>query len=250
MKNNGDFRDSVFGKAQAYEKAKRLARKNRIKTAAAVFLCLLVLIPAVYIPISVSMGNLSTASTSVSTTACDTCAGSTTELATVQTAQTTAALTTTTTVACTTICTTHTTTYAFTYASTTTACGIGEVMGSGSFFNGANHVMEEYDPKYSGFSTEVEYARTDDMARYFSESFFEKNAVITVRLNAGIGSAAPCFLDMDKEINGTLRIDIGLPVTESNSAEVTWLIMIPVSLKTMEGVTGIEVYGNALFVSE
>jgi hypothetical protein len=248
MKNNGDFRDSVFGKAQAYEKAKRLARKNRIKTAAAVFLCLLVLIPAVYIPISVSMGNLSTASSSVSTTACDTCAGSTTELATAQ--QTTAALITTTTVACTTICTTHTTTYAFTYASTTTACGPGEVMGFGSFFNGANHVMEEYDPKYSGFSTEVEYALTDDMARYFSESFFEKNAVITVRLNAGIGNAAPCFLNMDKEINGTLRIDIGLPVTESNRAEATWLIMIPVSLKTLEGVTGIDVYGNDLFVSE
>ena len=248
MKNNGDFRDSVFGKAAAYKEAGRFARKKRMKAVLATAICLLVLIPAVYIPVSVSLGNISTA---VTTTPCATCAGTTTELATGQTTSALATTTTTTIATTTRACTTYTTTTLdFTWASTTTACGPGEAMGVGSFFNGANHIMQEYDAKYSGFRTEVEYSLTEELADYFSEEFFADNAVITVRLNAGKGSAAPCFLDMEKELDGSLRIDIGLPVAESIGGEATWLIMIPVSLDTLEGVKGIEVYGNDLFVSE
>lgn len=246
MKNNGDFRDSVFRKAKDYEKAKRLARKKKIKAVAAVLLCLFVLTPAVYIPISVAMGNLSTADTTVATIAENSASAKETNAA----LQATTVQVDATTAKSTTVGTANTTTPAFTWASTTTACGPGEMLQESSFFNGANHVMTEYDAKYGeGFRAEIEYYLTDDTAPYFSESFFAENAVIIVRFNASVGSK-PCFLRMHKEISGELRIDIGFPVTESDGGEATWLIMIPISLDTLNGVTEIEVYENDLFVSE
>lgn len=61
MKNNEDFRASVFEKAAAYEAERKKKRQARLRRAAALVLCALVAVPLLYIPIKYTVGNISTA---------------------------------------------------------------------------------------------------------------------------------------------------------------------------------------------
>ena len=68
MKNNEEFRASVFAKAAAYEENRKKERRERTRRAFVAVLCALIAVPIIYLPISLIPGNTSTAASTVSFT--------------------------------------------------------------------------------------------------------------------------------------------------------------------------------------
>jgi len=68
MKNNEEFRASVFRKAAAYEAERKRKSEARRRKTLALSVCMLVAVPLLYIPINFAVGNISTAGSTAKTT--------------------------------------------------------------------------------------------------------------------------------------------------------------------------------------
>ncbi|MBQ9746117.1 MAG: hypothetical protein IJW21_04785 [Clostridia bacterium] len=68
MKNNEEFRASVFEKAAAYEKRRKEKSKARARVALALVTVMLIFLPVLYIPMNFVLGNHSTAASAQGTT--------------------------------------------------------------------------------------------------------------------------------------------------------------------------------------
>ena len=303
MKSNKEFKASVFARAEEQKRLQREKRAARLRITLALLVCAVIAVPAIYIPLSVNMGNVSTAGTAAypSTSAAateETTAGTTAEttenttldtsvptgeataattmsttakatIATLAThggsteytvnktedttadttavstadinatAATTATVCTTTATAATVNTTAATTTAATTAATTTaattaTACTTAatakpsESGQGGVYFNGAFAYTVQYE---AGAETEcgyygsyAEWESADGYADgYVSESFFERNALVAVKMTLAGGK--PMLDRIATE--GGIKIFVNADAGDGTEA-ATWIMLVPV----------------------
>lgn len=302
MKSNKEFKASVFARAEEQKRLQREKRAARLRITLALLVCAVIAVPAIYIPLSVNMGNVSTAGTAAypSTSAAateETTAGTTAEttenttldtsvptgeataattmsttakatIATLAThggsteytvnktedttadttavstadinatAATTATVCTTTATAATVNTTAATTTAATTVnttaATTATVCTTAatakpsESGHGGVYFNGAFAYTVQYE---AGAETEcgyygsyAEWESADGYADgYVSESFFERNALVAVKMTLSGGK--PMLDRIATE--GGIKIFVNADAGDGTEA-ATWIMLVPV----------------------
>ena len=255
MKNNEEFRNSVFEKAEAYAHKRKERRAKNIRTAVAVAMTLAVFIPIIYLPISIGIGNNSTAGMGSMTTEAfvsgQTCgttmAGASTEAMISTTNSTTVTTTTVTTQAFTQVtsaATTKTTTTPSFIWATTSATVIVPIppQSGGHYYNGAFSYKTEYDGNLgSDYDVTVVKKQCDDTRAYFSDRFFEKNSVIMIRFNADSDMQAPTLVYYSVDKLGTLIIDIDTSEQQEHSGNRSaWVMLIPITKNDMSTVEEIE----------
>lgn len=264
MKNNEEFRASVFEKAAAYEAERAKKRGERIRRALAVGICTLIAVPAIYIPINFIAGDIATAGSAAST---GKGAGTTlsTTVGTYETAGTPGALGTTniektevfeTTTAAQTTTSQHTTTDVKTTevlqtTSTTGTAGTTALPGNTAevfipdislgdkiFCNGAFSYKTEYDSSVGYVKSEYYYYpysfEKGSLREYaegyidVSESFFDHQALIVAKITVDRGTPVLARIDSGEGIDVSIRLIIS---EGEKVAPTTWIILIPVSKK-------------------
>ncbi len=195
MKNNEEFRDSVFRKARDFENERKKKRGKCVRRIIALAICAVFAVPVLCIPFSTLLGDVSTSET----TAMLAGMGSPTEESTAAT------------------------------SSATMDVGVPESNErkneSEFFYNGAYAVR--YEDWTWRFTSEILYSSTSDTEKYFDESFFEENAVIVLDVLVPYG-LKPYVEEMSFSEDGTANITV-------NACEAVvidnfnWKIYIPVS---------------------
>ncbi|MBQ8404083.1 MAG: hypothetical protein IJX55_06640 [Clostridia bacterium] len=198
MKNNEEFRDSVFQKAQEFEKKRKEKRGKCLRRIIALAICAVFAVPVLYVPLGALVGNIATAETT--NTLSETGVGVPTEEST-----------------------------AVTSSATTMDGSVPESdyreNESEFFYNGA--YAERYEDWTWRFTSEILYSSTSDTKKYFDESFFEENAVIVLDVLVPYG-LKPYVEEMSFSEDGTANITV-------NACEAVvidnfnWKIYIPVS---------------------
>lgn len=257
MKNNEEFRNSVFEKAEAYRRERKERKSKNIRAALAVAMTLAVFIPIIYLPVSIGIGNNSTAGMGEMTTegflsgqtVGTTAAGTSSEVIHSTTNSTTVTTTTTTVTTqaftqVTSVATTQTTTTpAFTWATTsTTVITPIPPQSGGHYYNGAFSYKAEYDGNLgSDYDVTVVNKQCDDTRAYFSDRFFEKNSVVMIRFNTDSDTQAPTLLYYSVDKGGTLIIEIQVSGTqEQDGSRSAWMMLIPITKSDAERVEEIE----------
>lgn len=198
MKNNEEFRDSVFQKAQEFEKKRKEKRGKCLRRIIALAICAVFAVPVLYVPLGALVGNIATAETT--NTLSETGVGVPTEEST-----------------------------AATSSATTMDGSVPESDGreneSEFFYNGA--YAERYEDWTWRFTSEIVYSSTSDTKKYFDESFFEENAVIVLDVLVPYG-LKPYVEEMSFSEDGTANITVNACEAEVIE-DFNWKIYIPVS---------------------
>ena len=274
MKNNDEFRRAVFEKAAEYEKQRKIKRQKALRAVLSVCVCLAVFIAVGAVPFGLFIVDMDEAATYV-TTAPDNSgnvqpSATTTTEACTATASTTPAHTYVTTEAH-----TYATTAAYTYATTTTAAHTyataattrtsttaGIVTSTTAALSTTGPIFPEQlleDRYYNGVMTlhvgtsygEADYCNisstdiiwkyedlSDDEAKYFSEDFFERNALIRIKYTLGNIGYRLDYKGMQAE-DGKITVFLELDKEQEtdSSAYAEWEVLIPVPRERANGKT-------------
>lgn len=167
MKNNEEFRESVFRKVREFEKKRKEKRQKFVRSAITLTLCVLFAVPVLYIPFGMLAGNMSAAEMTVEFTS----------FTTVKTNPP--------------------------YIDLSSPNGFSEAEIEFEFFyNGAYSVLRE---ELVDYVPQIIYEPTKKTEKYFSEKFFEKNVLINLNFYTQ-DCKKPYLADMNITEDGVIEI--------------------------------------------